>query len=375
MAKLEFSSRKNYIWLNNCGVSVVPDCVLTEVKEFLQEYQVAGVLQKSHPPKVLYREITEILAELFEVSPHEITLIHNTNEGFNFLSYGLDLPSGSTILLLEKEYPSNVYPWLIWEKKGVKVEYIRQSASPEEFLENLHKKLTSEVKVISISAVDWITGMPYPLLEIGQICRERDILFAVDAAQGAGHVPLKPRQMNISFMAFSAWKWLWGPLGLGGMYISQDLLPKLTPVFMGTGSVVQDEIYLPYRNELKPTAERYVTSTASLTDWVWFHTSLKLLRELSFPFVMHEIYRLATVLRTELRKVGFTLSSDKFPNCMSGIISLKLSANEAELAYRKLRENGIIAAVRESHLRFSVHLCNENKDMEQIAALLRNILA
>ncbi len=129
---------------------------------------------------------------------------------------------------------------------------------------------TEKTRAVSLSAVHWCTGMPLPLERIGKLCREMEIEFGVDGAQGVGMRPMDVKAANISFMAFSAWKWLMGPLGLGVLYVEKDKLEKLKPRIVGTGSVVRDEEYLPYKTTLKPSADRFTISTPNFTDRVYF---------------------------------------------------------------------------------------------------------
>ncbi len=369
----EFEINNSYIWLNNCGVSVPHNSVTKAVTHYLSVFARNGILQKEYPPPILYNSITRKLADMFAVGTDEVTVIHNTNEGFSFLSYGLNLQPGDEILLPQNEYPSNVYPWQHWKDKGVQIRYVPETDSPETFIEIFKASLSDQVKVVSYSAVSWLSGMPFPLQEMGALCRERNILFAVDAAQGAGLVALKPREMNISFMAFSAWKWLMGPLGLGGMYISRELLSRLQPVFMGTGSVVNDEVYLPYRKELKANAERYVTSTASMIDWVWFDASLAMLQQIGFDRVRERITSLADCLTQELRARGFFLRNNDFPEHKTGIISAWREGLDADRTVRRLREFSIVAASRQGRIRFSPHLCNTEAQMKLAAEHLAQI--
>jgi cysteine desulfurase/selenocysteine lyase len=160
------------------------------------------------------RRITEILSQLLNCHSEEIGIIHNTSEGINFISQGLDLHRGEEILLLENEYPSNVYPFQHWEAKGIHLKFIPMADSPAKFLDNVKSSISPNTKAISLSLVHWCTGMPLPTTEIGQFCKENGIDFILDGAQGVGLLDVDVQKMNVSYMAFPAWKWLLGPLGL-----------------------------------------------------------------------------------------------------------------------------------------------------------------
>src|SRR5690606_20019129 len=116
---------------------------------------------------------------------------------------------------------------------------------------------------------------------------------------------LDVKACNIGYMAFSAWKWLLGPVGLGMLYVSKDRLERLRPVFKGTESVAGGEGYLPYREALKPTADRFAYSSGSINDWVYFDASLAYLEGIGFERVRSRILELAGHLSDRLRDTGF----------------------------------------------------------------------
>lgn len=82
-----------------------------------------------------------------------------------------------------------------------------------------------------------VCGTVLPVGEIGRMCRERGVFFAVDSAQTAGIIPVDMQEMCIDFLAFSGHKGLRGPQGVGGFVIRQPLAAQMTPLIEGgTGS-------------------------------------------------------------------------------------------------------------------------------------------
>lgn len=366
----DFPINKDYIWLNNCGVSVMPAVALQATQNYLEALSRSGILQQEFPLSAIKKNIKEKICRLLQCQPDEFTIVHNTNEGMNFISYGLNLKKGDEILLVQNEYPSNVYPWVRWKEKKVDVKFIPHADNPQAFLESFLKMCSPHTKVLAVSAVDWITGMPYPLEETGKICAEKNILHIVDCAQGIGHVKLDVNTMNIDFLAFSAWKWLLGPLGLGGLFIRKNRLPNLEPHFMNTASVVQDEKYLPYKTELKPNADRYISSTANYTDWIHFSASLDYLAGIGQENVRERIFNISEYLQNTLRDIGFQLTNDLFPGHRTGIVSAFKEGVNLLHIQSELQKAGIVCALREGNLRFSPHIfINE----EQISRTVKTI--
>ena len=96
-----------------------------------------------------------------------------------------------------------------------------------------------------------VIGTIQPVKEVGKICRDAGIPFAVDASQTAGMVPVDMQELNIDILAFTGHKSLFGPTGIGGMYVREGI--EIEPTrFGGTGvkSAVRTHLYeYPYRLE------------------------------------------------------------------------------------------------------------------------------
>lgn len=364
---------KEMIWLNNCGTTPAGKHIVKALSRFIEGYAQKGVLTEIAVYPEVQNNIKIILGNLLNCSPDELSLIHNTAEGMNFISHGLNLSSKDEVILLENEYPSNVYPWRHLEKKGVKLVITPMESSPEAFLKTLERRIAKKTRVVSLSAVHWCTGMPLPLNQVGRLCKEKGIDFVVDGAQGVGMQPIDTKKDNISYMAFSAWKWLLGPLGMGILFVAKEKLPELKPVFIGTDSVVRADEYLPYKSELKPSADRFTFSTANFNDWVYLEAALKFLNNIGFFAVRERIFELSAHLSKGLTKIGFNVLSDKFPDYQTGIVVCEKPGVNPGVIMTHLKRNKIVAAERLGRVRFSPHVYNSPEQIDEVVRVLKQI--
>ncbi len=367
----EYPVTENFIWLNNCGTTPASMRAVNAVHQYLTGYAGAGVFSETEKYPAVKRFIKDTLAEIIHCRKEEIALMHNTAEGLNTVSIGLDLQKGDEILVLENEYPSNVYPWEHWRSKGVILKFVPMAESPSDFLQKFNSLVTDRTRVAALSAVHWCTGMVFPLREIGKICSEKNILFAVDAAQGVGNTEINVREMKIDVMAFSAWKWLLGPLGMGVLFVNSEKLDKIRLIFKGTDSVVNPDVYLPYREELQPGAERFELSTANYSDWVYFRHTLLMLSEIGFDRVRMRIHELSDFLSDLLKKKGYSLASEKFSE-KTGIVAFSKKNLDSAKTAAGLKENKIICADRLGRVRFSPHIYNSFEELEKTVSILES---
>jgi cysteine desulfurase/selenocysteine lyase len=366
----DFPVNHHLTWLNNCGTTPAGRPAVEAVQGFLQGYSREGTAWggKSYPgvKAAIYRRLSEML----NASPDEFALLHNTAEGMNFVSHGLSLSPGDEILLLENEYPSNVYPWEHWRDKGVSLKAVPCGGSAEEFLSAFSAAVTPRTRLAAFSAVHWCTGLALPLEDIGRICAERNIEWVVDGSQGVGLRDIDVKACRIGCMAFSAWKWLLGPLGLGVLYVSRDRLDSVKTIFKGTESVINDTQYLPYKTVLKPSADRFVYSTGNFGDWIYFEAMLDYLADLGFAEVRARIEALARHLERGLRGIGFNTA---VAGSATGIVAVSRPGVDSGAAVRGLKGRGIIAAERLGRIRFSPHVYNSPAQLDRAVAALSDL--
>jgi cysteine desulfurase / selenocysteine lyase len=368
----KFSLREDLVWLNNCGVSVPPALPASEVKTYLDAFTAAGVLQTAKPHGQIKRNIQNYFAKFFGGAAHEYALLNNTAEGMTFIAQSLPLAKGDKILLVEREYPSNVYPFMQLKKQGVEIAFVAPGLSNAEFLKNIEAALTPNVRAMSLSAVDWLTGMKFDLAAIGKLLKSRNVMFLLDAAQGAGHIDIDVAGLGVDAMAFSCWKWLLGPLGSGGLYVADAFLKKLDIRVAGTSSVKNDEIYLPHREDYKESVERFMLSTAPYMNWVFLESSLRFLDDIGTDAVKARLMDLASQIAEVLRELGFTVVRDIFGDDATAIVTAHRGEN-MEKMHQALMKAGVVCALREGNLRFSPHLNVAERDIARFADTVKEL--
>ncbi|MEO6097221.1 MAG: aminotransferase class V-fold PLP-dependent enzyme [Fibrobacteria bacterium] len=367
----DFPVNNHLIWLNNCGTTPLGDPIRARVNQWLEEYGRRGAAAEGFSYSGINASIQRRLEALLNARPGELALIHHTSEGMNFISHGVAMQPGDEILILENEYPSNVYPWEHWRAKGVTLRTVPLKANPEEFLAVFEAMAVPKVRLASLSAVHWCTGMPLPLEAIGSVCAQRNITFVVDGSQGVGLVDLDVRRAGIHYMAFSAWKWLLGPVGQGVLFIDRDRLEALKPIFKGTESVDGD--YLPYKEAWKPSADRFAISTGSMTEWIYLDASLAYLEAIGFQRVRERIHQLATRLSDGLRGLGFRIAGDAWGGGV-GIVAAFREGVDAGAMVRALKTRSIIAAERLGAIRFAPHVYNTEAQIDTVIGAVRSLM-
>ena len=132
------------------------------------------------------------------------------------------------IVTTEVEHPSILSTCKFLEEQGVKVTYLPVNEQGVVEVHTVKSFITDKTALVSIMWASNETGMINPIEEIGQICKEKGVLFHSDAVQAIGKIPVDLQATHVDFVSFSAHKFH-GPKGIGGLYIkdSQDLSPLM----------------------------------------------------------------------------------------------------------------------------------------------------
>ncbi len=119
-------------------------------------------------------------------------------------------------------------------QEGCEVTYLHVAMNGLIDLDNLRQTITDQTALVSIMGVNNEIGVIQPMAEIGAICREKGVFFHSDCAQAVGKIPLDVNEMNIDLMSISGHK-IYGPKGVGALYVRRKPRVRLTPLFSGGG--------------------------------------------------------------------------------------------------------------------------------------------
>jgi cysteine desulfurase/selenocysteine lyase len=275
------------------------------------------------------------------------------------------------VLILDGDYPANVYPWMNLAHRGVLTKIVPARNGGLD-LDLLQSRIDSHTRVIAMSTVVFATGFRNDIEAIGRICSERGIYFVVDGIQSLGALPFDVQAANVDFLAAGSQKWLMGPVGAGFLYVRHGLLDELVAgAYVGSASVVDGQNFLDYNFTLLPTAERFNLGSSGIVNQLGFRASLALLQEVGIERVAERVLMLAGVAIGDMQERGYRVSADTAPERRSGIVIVEVEDPTAVCA--RLQTAGIICIPRGKGFRIAPHFYNTEQEILRIGEVLGKV--
>ena len=322
-----------------------------------------------------WREIETVrdgAARLINAERDEIALLKNTSEGIGFVAEGFPWRQEDNVVIVEGEYPANVYPWLHLRNRGVGVKTV-PCRGPRIAIEDINAAIDNRTRMLSISFVEFATGFRNDLAALGELCHDRGIDFCVDAIQGLGVFPVDVDAMRIDYLAADGHKWLVAPEGAAIFYVRSDKIEKIRPTSIGWKNVVGWADYSTIDFTLRKDAARFENGSFNTGGFVALGASLSLFEEVGVENIRGAVKEITDHLVDRLKSIGAKIFSAREDDCWSGIVSFGYSKLDPREVVRRLRERHVLLSARDGRLRVSPHFYNDREDVERLIDALSEV--
>jgi cysteine desulfurase family protein len=263
-----------FVYLDNAATTFPKP---PEVIQFMCDFYATRGVNPGRTGFDLALEAEETLAEARQALTNffggnnrdRLVFSYNVTDALNLLISSV-LSPGDHAITTCLEHNSVLRPMYLHAEHGVEVDFVPFDRSGYVDPQDIEGRIRPNTRLVVVNHGSNVIGTIQPVAEIGRICRERGILFAIDAAQTAGLVPIDISAMNIDVVCFTGHKSLFGPSGTGGMYISEHV--EITPCRAGGTGVMsalktQPEDY-PWRMEFGTVNTMGVAGLLAAQRWI-----------------------------------------------------------------------------------------------------------
>ena len=380
-----FALHEGETWLNNAYMGAMPRAVLDA------GHRAVGLraLPAAITPADFFtpaERVRGLCAALVHVNPEQVALVPTVAAGMAVVEANLSPRAGQNVVMLGDQFPSNVYPWRRWRKRGVVMRPVpapsgdardpagwrRRCAAWHDALEDA---IDRDTALVALEPAHWTDGTRIDLDRLARRARAVGAAFVVDATQVAGAMPLDVGALQPDALVAHGYKSMLANYGLGFAAYGERFAaghPTDESWLMRRGS--EDFARLvDYQDDYAPGMRRYDTSTRSNPILIgMLEAACALLVEWQPARIEDYLRRIARPAVELLRTEGFGVADEDLR--AANLFGIALPPGLAPESVRSaLSERRIHVSVRGSAVRVSPHVCNDEADLLRLAEALAEI--
>jgi len=358
----EFPVRGNLVYFNHAAVAPLPRRVAAAITAHVDNVRDRGAADWRR----WYADIEQTRAKaasFLGARASEVAFLPSTSWGLSAVAQAYPWQEGDNVVGDDMEFPANVYPWMVLGRRGVEFRAAK-SREGRVTVDDLAAFVDSRTRIVAVSWVAFHNGFVYPIEEIGAFCREKGILFVVDAIQGLGALPIDVSQVPVDVLVADAHKWLLGAEACALFYVSESARERVPPVAAGWWNVRSEGTFLDYALDFYLGARRYEAGSLPTAQIEGLSAAIDLLDEMGSEAIHGRILETVRTLADGLAFRGWTLASPE--PLESGIVAMVPPDGNPNRAAKELEGRGIIVSPREGAVRFSPHASNDAGEVERI---------
>jgi len=370
-ARSRFPATERLAYFNTAAVGLASRTMVDALHRFVDEWAEVG-LDYARGEAAGERARASV-ATLMGAAPADVALIASVSAAAGLVAaqFGPAAP-GRNVVIGEREYSSNHFPWRLLAGKGYEVRQVpfrNGGLEPDD----IAARVDAGTALVAFSGVQTATGHRSDIAAISAVARSVGAIVFVDGSQLVGALPVAEHLPHIDVLATADHKFLMhAGRGLGYCYLSPEVQDRFTPTNAGwkAGRVPTESFFGPTM-ELSPTASRFDNSISWVAA-IGNEAALSAFDDYGTDAVFDRTRALAERLRDSLAEVG-CLPVDLPEANRSSIVSVPLGDRDPTSLLARLRDQGIIGAARDGNLRLSVHFYNHEDDIEQLTAVLPDL--
>ena len=284
-----------FAYLDSAATAQRVDVALRAQRDF-DEHENAniyrGAYDLSAQATFSYNEARAVVEGFIGAERRSLVFTANTTASINLVAQAWgerNIGEDDLVLTTVAEHHSALLPFIMLaQRKGVQVEYLPYDENGRIDAQAYADALARCPKIVVLAQVGNVFGIEAPIAQMAQAAHEAGARVLVDAAQSFGHGALDVCELGADWVAFSAHK-AYGPMGIGGLWISAEAFGEMDPVASGGGAishVSKDSYYL------RPKGIQYELGTPPVSQAIGFAAAVRYLQDLG----MGDVARHAAIL-------------------------------------------------------------------------------
>ena len=370
----DFGDFGGRVWLDTAHQGALPLPAADEARAAVQSKVSPAELPLARFLEVPAR-LRKALGRLLDVPPEEVILANSASYGLNVVAQGFPWRAGDEVIVVAGGFPADIFPWLVLEERfGVRVRRVRPAAEVVQ-VQEVAAAIGPRTRLLCASWVHSFSGHTIDFERIGNLCRECDVSFVVNASQGLGAAALHPAQAPIDALVSTGFKWLCGPYGTGLCWLRPAFRDRLLPTQAYWLAMLSPEELAGELGDVALVeglaAPAYdVFGTANFFNFLPFAAAVEHLLELGLDRIRDHDQALVTRFVEGLPDRYRLLSPREGPLRSTLVFFSHRDPTRNGSLHEALDAAGIDLSLRNGALRLSPHLYNEPADIDRVHRVL-----
>lgn len=317
----------------------------------------------------------ELFAQLINAQADDIAIIPACSYGTATAAQNLPVGKGQEMLVLQDQFPSNVYPWreLAVEREAEIVTIPR--GGNDGWTPRILDAIGGNTAIVALPHCHWTDGSLIDLEAVGRRCREVGAALVVDLTQSIAALPFDVARIQPDFAVAAGYKWLMGPYTLGFVYVApqhRDGRPLEHNWIARQGS--EDFAGLvDYKTEYQPGARRFdMGEGANFMALPMAVTAMRQLLEWGVEEIQETLSAMTETIAARAAPLGLSASD---PTMRAGhFLGLGFPGEVPAGLPERLGQEGVYVSVRGQSMRVTPHLYNNEADVERLIDVLASAL-
>jgi selenocysteine lyase/cysteine desulfurase len=363
-----FPVTKNWIYLYNGGITACPKPVGDAMRAFLKQWEDGG--RDAWPPAFDdFMELKNAFGRLIGADGSRIVITESTTAAINLAADLVRPTKEQNVIVTELEFMSDTYAWIISHPAQVRFIPEKNGRIVED---EITQFIDENTAVFSVSAVAVGSGYRADLKKIHQATSPLHIPLLVDGAQAVGVMPLDIHAPEIDFLVCTANKWLFGPAGVGFLYIG-DRFIQADPPNGGWLAAANRRDWDLQHPVLYEDAMRFQGGMPNLIGAVGSLAGIRLVEEIGVDVIQNRIEHLTTYMVEQLELLEVEIWTPREKSKRAGIVFFKHPA--AKELYQTLQSSQIYTGNFLGGIRLDVHVFNTIEEIDKTLNVIRAFLS
>lgn len=369
----EFPLNNDIIYLNHAAVAPWPLRTAHAVSSFAEQNVKLGATHYPDWVKVEYETKKQVCKLINAPHSDDIAFLKNTSEALSVVAYGLDWHSNANIVTSNEEFPSNRIVWESLATQGVELKQVslHGSTSPEDAL---IQACDTNTRLLTISSVQYASGLRLDLEKLGEFCKQNNVLFCVDAIQSIGAVDFDVQAYQADFVMADAHKWMLAPEGIALFYCRSDKRDLLALKQFGWHMTDEPGAYTNIKWQIANSARRFECGSPNMLGIHALNASLSLLLEIGMDKVELSLLGKTGYLYDKISQLdNYEMISSIETGRYAGIVTFKHKTRPQNEVFEYLKSHNVICAERGGGIRFSPHFYTPMEVLDRAVDCLADI--